>query len=120
MTHVKLLSFMYFEDRSSQRFKKMGHSQVIHQIFDFLQREAQVILMIQASQEGRPALEGLVTILEARFPRCQEYDLLENMRHRQITGSMIRFIMGFYGFQPGRTKKMTRGSFIQTAIVYYR
>lgn len=120
MKHIKLLSFMYFEDRASQRFRAMRDNATLHQVFDFLQDEGQVLQMIASSRQERPAMEGIILMLEQTFSRSEAYDLKENMKHRQITGSMIRFIMGHYGYGPGRAKTMKAGSFVKTAITYYR
>lgn len=118
MMNKKLYFDMYAVEVYSQRFKRMFNEALIRELFDFMQEASQVTLMIEASQLQRPALEGVILQIEDKFPRSKGYDLSTNMRHRQITGSMVRFIMGQYGYLPGKPKAMKKGKYISSAIVY--
>ena len=96
----------------------MEDNQTIEAVFDFLNQVDQLQAMMAATQAGRPAMEGVIETIEAQFPRCGDFDLLETYRHRQVLGSMIRHIMGHYGFPPGKAKPLKKGRFVKTAIVY--
>lgn len=114
----KLYFDMYKIERYSQRFKGLFDNIQIEKVFNYLQSSHQVDQMINASIDHRPAMEGIILGLEEEFPLSSSYDLASNMRHRQITGSMIRFILGHYMYFPSKTKVMACGSYVRSAIVY--
>ena len=102
----------------SKRFKSFSHNQTIESIFNFLIEEESIDKMINASKNKRPALEALVNDLEKYMNH--EFDLEFNYRHRQVCGSMIRYIMGHHAYFPGPAKALKEGRYIKSAIVYYR
>lgn len=109
----------YFSEPASRRFIKMEGNKTLQNLFDYLQSMDQVESMIACTYLKRPAMECIIEEIEELFLDFDSYDLKNNMRHRQITGSMIRFIMGHYGYYPGPAKAMKKGLYIKTAIVYY-
>ena len=119
MMHKKLTFEQYIHEPASRRFKAFEDDQSIELVFNFLANEASVDAMIQATQIGRPAMEALINDIERLFHQENHLDLLFNMKHRQILGSMIRFIMGFYGYYPGKAKPLEHGEFVRTAIVFH-
>ncbi len=118
--HIHLTYDMYIVEPASRRFRSMESNQTIASLFDFLNQLEQVELMIESTQIGRPAMEAVIENIELRFPFNEEFDLEVNYRNRQIIGSMIRFIMGHYGFCNMKAKKMNKGRYIKTAIVFRR
>ncbi len=113
-----LIYQMYFMEPASRRFKALADNKVIESVFDYLSEEQQVNDMIESTLIKRPAMEALIETIEIKFPNCQNFDLEFNYRHRQILGSMIRYIMGHYGYWPGKAKSLKKGRFVKTAIVY--
>lgn len=118
MKIIALPSMMYFEDKTSQRFKSLASMQVFHDIFHWLCAENQVEKMIESTQNNRPAMEGIIEALEKQFNESNGLNLLENMRHRQIIGSMIRYIMGHYHYFVSSSKPLRKGCYIRTAIQF--
>jgi hypothetical protein len=110
----------YICEPASRRFKQFDNNTSLEKIFDYLASEEQVECMIRATEVKRPAMEALIDTIESQFISPPDFDLDKNHRHRQILGSMIRFIMGHYGYMPGPAKALKKGSFVKTAIVYKR
>lgn len=121
MKSYKNLAFeLYMMEAASRRFKRLEGNRKISAIFDYLAEETQVDRMIEQTRIERPAMEAVIDDVERLFPQDEDFDLLIVYQHRQIMGSMIRYIMGHYGYWPGKAKAMKNGSFIKTAIVFYR
>lgn len=117
---VKNLSFdMYTIEPTCRRFKSLFSDAVIKQVFEFLATEEAVNEMIKATKSNRPALEGVIESIENRF-LLEKFDIDKNYKYRQITGSMIRYIMGHYGYMKNKSKPLKKGNYIKTAIVYKR
>jgi hypothetical protein len=107
----------YLEDRGARRFGKLLSVSLFEKIFYFLESSNSVHRMIKASQDGRPALEAVIEDLEVMFTK-KGYDIKKNMKHRQITGSMVRFILSNYNYYPNGNTKLKKGHYIKTAIKY--
>jgi len=121
MKSYKNLAFeLYMMEPASRRFKRLEDNRKISAIFDYLAEKNQVARMIEHTKTHRPAMEAVIDDVERLFPQDEAFDLLMVYQHRQIMGSMIRYIMGHYGYWPGKAKAMKNGSFIKTAIVFYR
>jgi len=106
---------MYFAEPASRRFAMLYQDDMIEAIFNFLVEENQVNKMLEYTRCKRPAMEGIIEELESKF---FSFDLEYNMKYRQILGSMIRFIMGHYGYRPMPARAMKKGRYVKTAIVY--
>lgn len=118
---IKQLIFEnYFMEPASFRFKAFAGNKRIKEIFNYMINEISIKKMIICSVEERPALEGIIENLELMYPFDESFDLFSNMKHRQILGSMTRYIMGHYDYRPGKAKKMKKGRYIKTAIVYHK
>lgn len=116
--HINLTYTMYSIEPASRRLKSMERNKTIENIFNFLSERHQVNTMIEVTKDGRPAIEGIIETLENQFPFNAEFNLESNYRYRQIIGSMVRFIMGHYGYMAGKATKVKKGHYIQSAIVY--
>lgn len=116
MFYKELVYEMYIMERASQRFKSIFSNKSIEAVFNFLVQADQVDQMIKSTMDSRPALEGVIESVEDFMGTT--YDIDNNLRHRQITGSMVRFIMGHYGYMTDKSKLLKKGKYIKTAIVY--
>ncbi len=115
----KKLSFeLYMLEPASRRFKRLESNETLAEVFDFLCNKESVEAMIAFTEQERPAMEGLIDKIEETFPEDELFDICFNYRHRQILGSMIRYIMGHYQYWPGKAKSLKKGSHIKTAIVF--
>lgn len=117
---MKYSYHMYLLEPASRRFKSFSENIRLEEVFNYLSDSKHVEVMIGASQEKRPAMEAVIEDIEARFLDSIDFDLEFNYRHRQVLGSMIRYIMGHYGYWPGKAVKLKKGNFVKTAIVYSR
>lgn len=116
---IKNLSFeLYMLEPASRRFKQLGDNPRIAEVFQYLCERDSIDRMIASIKEGRPAMEGLIERIEEKFPESEDFDISFNYRHRQILGSMIRYIMGHYEYWPGKAKALKKGKYIKTAIVF--
>lgn len=116
-----MLSFeTYLMDSRSRRFKSFSGNLVLADIFNDLISSTYLEEMIIATENGRPAMENVIDLIEMKYPISGEFDLMNNNRHRQVLGSMIRYIMEHDGYWAGKAKKLKKGSYVQTAIVYKR
>lgn len=117
----KRLTFeMYMSEPASRRFKQLEDNKKIQAVFDDLSSGPFVEKMIDATKDKRPAMEAVIENVERKHLQGEAFDLEHVYRHRQILGSMIRYIMGHYSYKPGRAKPLKKGRFVKTAIVYYR
>ena len=120
MRYKQLIFQMYIVEPAGQRFKSLFDNKTVESVFDFLSQETQVHQMIESTKDNRPAMESIIELLEEEFPFNYEFNLDFNYKYRQIIGSMVRFIMGHYDYFPDKPKKMKKGHYIQSAIVYKR
>lgn len=111
---------MYFAEPASRRLKALEHNRTLEKIFDYLTETDQIDKMMAVTAFGRPALEGVIEDIERLFPFNEEFNLLLNYNNRQLLGSVTRYIMGHYGYMPGKPKKMKKGHYVGSAIVYRR
>ena len=115
---IMLLYQLYLLDPASRRFKSFSDNDTLEMIFDYLKEEHTVKRMIEVSLNMRPAMEAVIEELETLIG--ENFDLEFNYRHRQVLGSMIRYIMGHHGYFPGNPKLLKKGHFVKTAIAYHR
>lgn len=109
---------LYFIEPNNRRFKSLSRNPVIQEIFMWMSTEEQVTAMMNASRDERPALEYVIEGIELHFQPSDLFDLMLIHRHRQILGSIARYIMEHNGYHKLTVKKMRKGSFIQSAAVY--
>ncbi len=120
MTYKKLTFEMYMSEPASKRFRNLEDNQTLQTVFEGLTRPSSVDGMIAFTKEKRPAMETVIEEIEETYVEKGLLDLEHIYRYRQILGSMIRYIMGHYGYWPGKAKPLKRGRFVKTAIVYYK
>lgn len=121
MLEIKKLSFeLYMLEPASRRFKQLASNPIIVEVFNYISEKESIEIMIDYTKKERPAMEGLIEIIEEKFPECDDFDICFNYRHRQILGSMIRYIMGHYQYWPGKAKALKKGKYIKTAIVFHK
>jgi len=112
-----LLYQLYLLEPTSRRFKSYSDNDTLEMIFDYLKEEKVVKQMVEVTLDMRPAMEAVIEELETFYD--EKFDLEFNYRHRQVLGSMIRYIMGHHGYFPGNSKLLKKGHFVKTAIVYH-
>ncbi|MEG1958151.1 MAG: hypothetical protein RR071_10535 [Lachnospiraceae bacterium] len=82
-------------------------------VFEFISSPDSVIKMIEATDNGKPALSGIVRELEERFGNCEGFPLNhngpgKNAKNRRNVGWIVRFVMREYGYMPLADSERTR------------
>lgn len=82
-------------------------------VFEFIASPDSVQKMITSTDNGKPALAGIVHELEERFADCEGFPLNhegpgKNAKNRRNVGWMIRFVMREYGYTPIDNSERTR------------
>ena len=82
-------------------------------VFEFIASPDSVQKMIMSTDNGKPALAGIVHELEERFADCEGFPLNhegpgKNAKNRRNVGWMIRFVMREYGYTPIDNSERTR------------
>lgn len=105
-------------------------NQDVVNVFQFLASPDTVQKMIDASENGKPALAPVVHELEERFGDCEGFPLNhdgpgKNAKNRRNVGWMVRFIMREYGYTSIENSERTRmgadagSKFFGNAAVYH-
>jgi len=110
----------YFLEPGNRRFKALSDNPDLAKVYSFMASEDSVALMIEASDNHRPALEPIIEAIEKTFPFTEDFNILLVHRHRQILGSFYRYILQAYGYYPSRSLKLRKGHYIKTATIYSR
>lgn len=108
----------YFEIPGNKRFKSFIGNNTLKAIYELMNSKKNIEKMIDASNMKRPALEAVIEEIESLFPHSQSFNLELVYRHRQILGSMCRFILEPYGYYPDKAVKMKKGIYIKTGTIY--
>lgn len=82
-------------------------------VFEFIASPDSVQKMMTSTDNGKPALAGIVHELEERFADCEGFPLHhegpgKNAKNRRNVGWMIRFVMREYGYTPIDNSERTR------------
>ena len=82
-------------------------------VFEFIASPDSVQKMMTSTDNGKPALAGIVHELEERFADCEGFPLNhegpgKNAKNRRNVGWMIRFVMREYGYAPIDNSERTR------------
>ena len=108
----------YFLEPGNRRFLSLMNNKSMAEIYKFMSCKDNVEKMVEASIHGRPALEAVIEEIERRFPFSEEFNLQVENRHRQLLGSLCRFILQIEGYYPDKALKLKKGNYIGTATVY--
>lgn len=84
--------------------KKFEKNFYYQQVFDFLSEDETIIKMIEASENGRPALAACCQELEKQCKNFPESEFTFNNETKQNIGRMIKIILEPFGYIPNSTK----------------
>jgi len=114
-----------FEDfiAQNQNCKKYeGNSQAIHIFNEILSRDENIIAMIDASNNNKPALSACLNEVECYYKKLDNpIFLLTDDFTKQAVGRMVKTILEPFGYQPAIQKNMPKTSspeFITSAMTY--
>ena len=91
-------------------------------IFDFLNRDENIIKMVEYAEQGKPALAGCVHELEAYYDslNSSEIDFNDNFT-RTVVGRMVKTILEPFGYRVTKQKDFTKnrkGKYFVSASCY--
>jgi hypothetical protein len=95
--------------KDNRNCTKFISNQDAKNVFDFLNEDENIILMIESCEQGKPALSGCVNELEAFFDAM--VDPTVNFRDdftRQVVGRMIKTILEPFGYIVTKKKDISR------------
>lgn len=86
-------------------------------VFNFLKLEESKQSMIEATKNGRPALEGVVGNLENIFKNNQKFDFNKD-EIKQCIGRMVEKIMADYGYTTDKDMELKGTILFKNAMRY--
>ncbi len=90
-------NFIDFIDQNPNCTKFLGDREML-KTFEFLSEDSNIITMIDASEEGTPALLPLAAGVEQIFADAGRKDMLEIDFSKQSIGKMVKTILEPFGY----------------------
>ena len=97
------------------RYREAFKDPVFEEVYDFINSPHSVWAMAQASENGKPALSGVVKELESKFAANFDFD---NPMNRRMIGSMIKEILHDFGYRRKGQRLVPNSDFFTTASYY--
>ena len=97
------------------RYREAFKDPVFEEVYDFIASPHSVWAMVQASENGKPALAGIVKELESKFATSFDFD---NPMNRRMIGSMIKEIVHDFGYRRKGQRMVSNSDFFTTASYY--
>lgn len=108
----------FFKLDENKKYKRYIDNKTVSSVFDFLCEPRIIDLMITASENNRPALEGVILEIESQFPISNEFDLEKDYTLRKALGSFIKCILYDFGYRVNKQKNISKGNYIKSATHY--
>lgn len=97
--------------RENPTCAKMADSAVPQALFDLLSEDASILAMIDASEQGKPALSGCVRQVEKFLEdHPASYFDVSNPTVRQTVGCMVKTILRPFGYRVTKQKNLPKGA----------
>lgn len=97
------------------RYRQAFTDPVYHELYKFIASPQSIWAMAQASEAGKPALNGIVKELENKFE--DRFDF-HNPTNRRMIGSMIKEVIHDFGFRRKGQSKVSNSQYFLTASIY--
>lgn len=105
---------------------KLINNQGARQVFAYLTTPDVIHNLIIFSDMGLPAISGIGKDLEDQFANNNSDFDLSNPHNRQLVGRMVKFILGFFSYEPlakglderTQLRKFSQCKYFKTASVY--
>lgn len=118
-----VMDFEEFIEKNSM-YKKFGKNEAAKtakSLFNFMSKPENIDKMLMANDNGRPALEGILSEIEENFNN-KDFDIENDNFTRQFIGVMVRDIIKDFGYIVDRTElsrqKNIKSKFITSATHY--
>lgn len=108
----------FFEQEGYQKYRKYEDNPLMKKVFEFFIMPKNISEMIRACNNNRPALEGVVKELEIKFPPTQGFDFENDKFLKQAVGSMVKYIIGFFGYEVNIQKNISNPGYFKSATHY--
>jgi hypothetical protein len=116
-----MLTFEKFIEENP-RCKKYSENKTARSLFIFMSEPENIDKMITANNKGRPALEGILSEVENKFNKKNEFDIEKDVFVRHTIGIMVREVLKEFGFVVDRTEinrqKNINAKYIKSATHY--
>lgn len=108
----------FFELDENKKYQRYIDNKTVEKVFSFLCEARSIDLMITATDNNRPALEGIIEEIETRFPMSIEFDLENDYTLRKALGSFVKYILFDFGYRVNKQKNISKGSYVKSATYY--
>ena len=96
-------------------------------LFDYLCTGEAIANFMAFTSVGLPAISGIASYLEDNYDNNTTFSM-ETPHNRQMVGKMVKFILGFFGFEPetngleerAQLRNFSNTRFFKTAAIYHR
>lgn len=109
----------FIADERFSRYRTLAReNELFRELFSFLSQPEQLLKLEHASKERRPALSGVLEILESDtynqlFPKDQPGDF-----NRQAVGAVARFLLEPLGWERDHNKRIPGNRVLSNAMMY--
>lgn len=108
----------FFKEPENRKYVKFENNREVENVFNFMTKPEIIDKMIMASEQKRPALEGIIQDIEAIFPLSPDFNLKEDYTLRKALGSMVKYIISDFGYEVNIQKDISKGTYIKSATHY--
>lgn len=108
----------FFQEPENKKYNRYESNSIVEAVFNYMAEPESIDKMIQASEQNRPALEGIIEDIELKFSSSVSFDLEKDYTLRKALGSMVKYILADFGYQVNIQKNISKGSFIKSATHY--
>jgi len=108
----------FFQEPENRKYIKYENIKEVENVYNFMCKPERIDKMIMASNQNRPALEGIIEDIELAFPRVPNFDIQNDYFLRKALGSMVKHIISDFGYEINIQKDISKGSYIKSATHY--
>lgn len=107
--------------------KKLLTNPDASKLFDYLCTGETIANLMAFTSVGLPAISGIASYLESIYDNNTTFSM-ENPHNRQLVGKMVKFILGFFGFEPevngleerAQLRNFSNTHLFKTAAIYHK
>ena len=108
----------FFNETENKKYVKYQDNSVVESVFKFVAEPESIDKMILSTNQNRPALEGIIEDIEAKFPNSLNFDLDNDYTLRKCLGSIVKYIISEFGYEVNTQKNISKGSYVKSATHY--
>ena len=108
----------FFKEPENKKYIRYETNPIVKDAFEYMSLPENIDKMIIATNNNRPALEGIIEEVEKKFPNSLDFDLENDYTLRKALGSMVKYILSDFGYEVNIQKNISKGSYIKSATNY--